>query len=243
MKKLSIVVTVLLSFVLVNCSAESDRIKYNSPQVPVATIGQQLQYLALGDSYTIGESVCQTCSFPEQLKQQLASTTKHKDLVVDIIARTGWTTTNLNTAIQSNKPNNTYDFVSLLIGVNNQFQQIDFAVYEKEFPLLVQQSITFAKGNKKSVIVLSIPDYAYTPYGQRYNDPSKISNELDRYNAFAKTYCEKQGIAFINITDITRQGLQNPKLVSADGLHPSSLAYAQIVERLYPQVINVLETN
>ncbi|AWG23540.1 lysophospholipase [Flavobacterium faecale] len=241
-KTFTCIVTLLLSLALLSCSAEGKKIK-NTPQQTSTSSGSQINYLALGDSYTIGQSVCTTCSFPEQLKERLATSSKYKNIKLDIIARTGWTSTNLNAAIQVAKPTPTYDIVTVLIGVNNQFQRVDFSVYEKEFASLVQQSIIFAKGNKNKVIVLSIPDYAYSPYGQSSSDPAKISFELDRYNAYAKTYCEKEGITFINITDITRQGLQNPKLISEDGLHPSSLAYSLFTDQLYPLVISKLDQN
>ncbi len=127
-----------------------------------------------------------------------------------------------------------YDLVTLLIGVNNQFQNKPFSLYEAEFPILINKAITFAKGDKTNVIVVSIPDYAFTPFGQNRPNPSTISDEIDLYNSFAQNYCEQNGITFINITDITREGLNNPNLVASDGLHPSKLAYSKFVERLRP---------
>jgi len=131
--------------------------------------------------------------------------------------------------------------VTLLIGVNNQFQGVGFSVYEKEFPELVNQSIALAKGNKKRVMVLSIPDYTFTTFGQNYRNPEITSIEIDRYNAFTKKYCEDNSITYINITDITRNGINDPKLVAKDGLHPSETAYSLFVERLLPKVISVLK--
>ena len=97
---------------------------------------------------------------------------------------------------------------------------------------MVKTAITLAKGDKNSVIVISIPDYAYTPFGQRSINPTQISTEIDRYNAFAKSYCDTNGITFINITDITRQGLEETYLVATDGLHPSEKAYSLFVDRI-----------
>jgi acyl-CoA thioesterase-1 len=202
------------------------------------TNSQNFKLLSLGDSYTIGESVCDTCRFPEQLKDSLI--TKYNNTIsvqLKIIAQTGWTTTNLINAIDSQVLDKDYDLVTLLIGVNNQYQRKPFSNYQTEFPLLVNTSIDLVKGDKTNVIVVSIPDYAYTPFGQ---GNSSVSAEIDFYNAFAKNYCEQNDITFVNITDITRQGLINTDLVASDGLHPSSLAYSFFVERILPLAINKL---
>jgi lysophospholipase L1-like esterase len=133
-----------------------------------------------------------------------------------------------------------YDLVTLLIGVNNQYQHKSFSLFEKEFPELVNKSITLAKGDKANLIVVSIPDYAYTPFGQGSGSPSTISTEIDNYNTFAKNYCESRNIRFINITDITRKGLMNKSLVAQDGLHPSEEAYRLFVERIAPKAASLL---
>lgn len=221
----------LLLIAFASCSGDNDPIV----TVPTPTPTKSYNYLALGDSYTIGESVCQTCRFPEQLKTALQSKVPNSLIKVDVIAQTGWTTANLMTAIANENPSNNYDLVTLLIGVNNQYQHKPFALYESEFPTLVNQAIAFAKGDKSNVIVISIPDYAYTPFGQNSADPSAISTQIDQYNAFAEQYCNAHDIVFVNITDITRNGLENPELVASDGLHPSQIAYAQFVQRLLPK--------
>jgi len=189
-------------------------------------------YLALGDSYTIGESVCETCNYPTQLIDSLNQTSKKK-VSVNIIAKTGWTTKDLVNAIASQNPSNNYDFVTLLIGVNNQYQGQPFSIYEKEFPELLQKAITNANGKKENVLVISIPDYAFTQFGQESGKSKKISSEIDMYNAYAKKISEENNIDFINITDNTRNGLKDPNLVAKDGLHPSKRAYKKIVERMY----------
>lgn len=196
-----------------------------------------VKILSLGDSYTIGASVCETCRFPEQLKTQLQSKIDSSDFQLKIIARTGWTTTNLINAINTDNPDSDYDLVTLLIGVNNQFQNKQFTLYEEEFPKLVNTAITKANGDKTNVIVISIPDYAYTSFG---SGNSRISEDLDRYNNFAQTYCATNNISYVYITDITRQGLNNPELVAIDGLHPSALAYSKFVERILPIAIEKL---
>ena len=187
------------------------------------------------------ESVCDTCRFPEQLKDSLALKLEGSTFDLDIIARTGWTTTNLINAINNENPTNDYDLVTLLIGVNNQYQQKSFSLYTIEFPQLLAKAIELAKGDKANVIVISIPDYAYTPFGQSTSDPAKISNELNTYNDFAENYSNQKEVSFVYITDITRQGLINPELVASDGLHPSKLAYSKFVELLRPLAMEKLE--
>ncbi|MFH4966867.1 SGNH/GDSL hydrolase family protein [Gaetbulibacter sp. M240] len=195
--------------------------------------------LALGDSYTIGESVCETCRFPEQLKDSLIKNLSSSDPVeLDIIARTGWTTTNLINSINSENPPSNYDLVTLLIGVNNQYQGKSFSIYEDEFPQLLNTAIEKAGNDKNNVVVVSIPDYAFTPFGR---GSTSISEEIDKYNSFAQDYCNLKEITFVNITDITREGLDKPELVASDGLHPSALAYSKFVERILPLAIQKLE--
>jgi len=200
-----------------------------------------IKILALGDSYTIGQSVCETCRFPEQLKDSLLSNIANSDITLDIIARTGWTTTALISAISSQNPSDDYDLVTLLIGVNNQYQNKPFSLYQSEFPQLLNTAIGLAKGEHKKVIVISIPDYAYTPFGQNSSNPELISEELDAYNNFAEAYSNEREVTYIYITDITREGLNNPDLVASDGLHPSELAYALFVERLLPIAVEKLQ--
>jgi acyl-CoA thioesterase-1 len=237
-----------LLLLVVSCSDGSDELvipKSISPDpvlIPIPTPTPQtppkeINYLALGDSYTIGQSVCETCRFPEQLKKNLGNLNPNNTYFLKIIAQTGWTTTNLISAINAQSLNSNYDLVTLLIGVNNQYQNRLFSIYENEFPELVNKAIALAKGDKTNVIVVSIPDYAYTPFGQQSSNSAKISTEIDNYNAFAKKYCLERNIEFISITDITRQGLTNPKLVASDGLHPSELAYSYFVERILPKAV------
>ncbi|MDR7369556.1 SGNH/GDSL hydrolase family protein [Flavobacterium aquidurense] len=244
------IVTIILAIFLLSCNSDEtpSPIVVSPPhvippvnQVPVKPISSTVTYLALGDSYTIGQSVCETCRFPEQLKSNLKAVFPQSAFSLKIIATTGWTTTNLISAINTQKPESNYDLVTLLIGVNNQYQGRDFSIYEKEFPELVAKAITLAKGDKKNVIVLSIPDYAYTPFGKTTMNQETISNEINKYNSFAENYCTMNNVAFVSITDITRQGLNNPGLVTTDGLHPSELAYKMFVERMLSKVKMVLQ--
>ena len=202
---------------------------------------QSFKILSLGDSYTIGQSVCETCRFPEQLKDSLTNNLSNSTISLQVIAQTGWTTTNLLNAIENNNPENNFDWVTLLIGVNNQYQGKPFSVYESEFPELVDIAIEKAGGDSNHVIVVSIPDYAYTPFGQSSSNPENISMEIDQYNDFAQTYCQQNNIEFVYITDITREGLNNPNLVAEDNLHPSELAYSRFVERIIPVALESID--
>ncbi|WP_371412741.1 SGNH/GDSL hydrolase family protein [Kordia sp. SMS9] len=237
------VLVVVLSVSIFSCTLDGglpDMPNMPNP-VPVESdedppvIPQSYQILSLGDSYTIGQSVCETCRFPVQLKDSLVATFPVVDsFSVDVIAQTGWTTTSLLNAIADENPTNTYDLVTLLIGVNNQFQGRPFSLYEDEFPALVTKAINFAQGDANNVIVVSIPDYAFTPFGQAFGNPTVTSQEIDQYNNFAESYCVANAITFVNITDITREGLVNTALVAEDNLHPSEVAYSLFVERLLP---------
>jgi acyl-CoA thioesterase-1 len=227
----------LISIVLfAGCSTENNKEIINTN--PVVT----LKYLALGDSYTIGQSVCETCRFPTQLKDSIQKSLLENTVMQSrVIALTGWTTSDLKSTLIQQNPTNDYDLVTLLIGVNNQYQNRPFSLYEQEFPDLLNRAITIAKGDKNNVIVVSIPDYAFTPFGQGFSNPQNISTQIDLYNLFAENYCVQNNITFVNITDITRQGLENPSLVAGDGLHPSKIAYSLFVERILPKVLIVLE--
>lgn len=236
MRKFSTLIILLCSCFLLACTTEQESNLNDDNIQPKPFVS--LKYLALGDSYTIGQSVCETCRFPVQLQDSIRKELlKDSDFSVKIIAKTGWTTTNLIAAINDEKLNEDYDLVTLLVGVNNQYQKKSFAIYEKEFPELVHKAIALAKGKKSNLIVVSIPDYAFTPFG---NGNTTISTELSKYNTFAQNYCKENNIEFVNITDITREGLSNPKLVASDGLHPSELAYSKFVSRILPKAKVVL---
>ncbi|KUJ63164.1 lysophospholipase [Flavobacteriaceae bacterium CRH] len=233
------IVTVILSVFLLSCSSDdSDSETSNSPiiSIPKIPLASKIRLLTLGDSYTIGQSVCETCRYPEQLKANLEAIYPETSFSLNIIAKTGWTTSNLISAINEQNPQSNYDLVTLLIGVNNQYQGINFSFYEKEFPELLTKAITLAKGDKKNVIVLSIPDYAYTPFGTMFGGTAKISKEISEYNTFAENYCKTNGVLFISITDITQRGIEVPSLVAGDGLHPSKDAYTLFVDRILPKV-------
>jgi len=200
---------------------------------------KRYNYLALGDSYTIGERVCESCRFPNQLKTRIESS-QNSILNTTVIAETGWRTDNLINALAAKNLKSDYDLVTILIGVNNQYQRIVFSEYKKDFNVLLETAIQLAGGNEKRVIVISIPDYAYTAFGQNNGNQEEISSEIDKYNAFAKEVAMNNGVTYLNITDITRKGVSQPKLVAVDGLHPSKEAYSLFVDRLFPLAMCIL---
>jgi acyl-CoA thioesterase I len=225
---------------IISCKTENQKPAVSTPPTTVLS-PNEINYLALGDSYTIGQSVCDLCRFPEQLKTKLGNEYPKNSFLEKVIARTGWTTTDLISAINQENLSPNYDLVTLLIGVNNQYQSKDFSIYTTEFVDLVNKAITLGKESKSNLIVVSIPDYAFTPYGVSSGNQTKISTEIENYNAFAQKYCQDNGIAYVDITAITREGLKNTNLVTTDDLHPSELAYAKFVELILPKAKIALE--
>ncbi|CAN5486571.1 SGNH/GDSL hydrolase family protein [soil metagenome] len=199
--------------------------------VSLSTSAQSIKYLALGDSYTIGESVMKKDRWPEQLVALLKKKGK-KIRKPTIIGVTGWRTDQLKKAIQEAHLRNEYGMVSLLIGVNNQYQKKSVESYAPEFEELLQMAIILAGGKKDNVFVVSIPDYGYTPFGKP-NQPG-ITKDIEQYNATNKSITEKKGVTYINITDLTQLGLDHPDYVAEDGLHPSGKMYSLWVERIIP---------
>ncbi len=208
-------------------------------QTMPATDNGKLSYLALGDSYTIGEAVDQKSSFPYQLSAQLSGYGVQSPA---IIARTGWTADDLIAAINSSgKIGNTYDMVTLLIGVNDQYQGLSQDNYRIKFVQLLNMAISFAKGNKQQVFVVSIPDYGVTPFAQ--GAEATIGPQIDQFNAINKTESDKAGVNYINITPISKQAATNSALVANDGLHPSAQMYALWVQAIVPVVAGQINSN
>jgi len=233
-----------LNFLSCNINAEIPEVpNYEQNENPINEEPEprHIKLISLGDSYTIGQSVCEDCRFPAQLRDSLQTYFSENDSIsLEIIAQTGWTTSNLKSAIIAAEPSSDFDLVTLLIGVNNQYQNKPFSLYQTEFIELTNTAITLANGDASKLIVVSIPDYAYTPFGQNYN-PSYISEQLLQYNDYAETYCNENNLNYVYITDITQQGLTNTELVATDNLHPSELAYTKFVERILPLALEVLE--
>ncbi len=202
-----------------------------------STAQKTLSFLALGDSYTIGESVPVYQSFPYQTVQLL----RKKGMAVhaaEIVAKTGWTTDELMAGIDKTVFEKNYDIVTLLIGVNNQYRGKSADAYAIEFEALLNKAIAFVAGNKKQVYVLSIPDWGATPFAEG-RDRKKIASEIDVFNSINKKITEARGVKYISITEGTREVPSNPKLVAKDGLHPSGDDYARWAEKLSTAIMAI----
>lgn len=195
-------------------------------------VREPVHFLALGDSYTIGQSVGVNERWPKQLTTEL-SKLGYVNGELKIIAQTGWRTDNLQNAINQQLPLSGYSLVSLLIGVNNQFQGGNIQTYATEFEALLVQAISLAGNNLSHVFVLSIPDYAFTPFG---NGNPSISSQIDDFNNINRQITSNYNVSYIDITPISRRGLALPELVATDGLHPSGAMYALWVQEILKHV-------
>ena len=198
---------------------------------PIAAPEEQASYLALGDSYTIGEGVSTAERFPVQLADALRQ--RGVDLASPrVIARTGWRSDNLAMAIaDADLPTNSYDLVSLLIGVNDQFQGRDLDDFRQNLSGLLDETERIAKQGADGVLVISIPDYSVTPFA-RNADTAAIRRELDLYNAEVAAAATQRAMRYINITPISREARDDASLLAPDGLHPSALMYSRWVADL-----------
>lgn len=190
-------------------------------------IEDDVRFLALGDSYTIGESVTADARWPSLLVDSL---NRHGINAKEpaIIATTGWRTDELRRAIAKERIKGTFSLVSLLIGVNNFYQGKPVEAYGPEFEELLRTAIKLAGNRTNRVFVLSIPDYGYTPFGK--DKQGEITPGIDAYNRVNREITERLGVNYIDITEISRRGLNEPDLVASDGLHPSGKMYAAWVE-------------
>lgn len=196
------------------------------------------RYLALGDSYTIGESVEEAERFPNQLAAMLAA----EGLTVDvkIIARTGWTTDELWQGIQADTVTPPYDMVSLLIGVNNQYRGRSGEEYREGFIFLLTKAIEYAGGDAKRVVVFSIPDWGVTPFAYG-KDTTQIANEIDAFNKINLEESTKTGVHYVDVTPISRLALNDKTLIAGDGLHPSGKMYAEWAKSALPIALSILK--
>lgn len=243
-----IAITLSLFYSLVSCTKDDHMVNTpadtNNPPVvipvPVVTDSTTRYFLALGDSYTIGQSVAEADRFPVQATKYLNQQGFNFN-APEIIARTGWTTGNLLSSLANAAPiKPTYDIVTLLIGVNNQYQHGTQQEYADEFLILLNKAIQYAGNNKKRVIVLSIPDYSVTPFANG-SDKDAIAKEIDAFNAINKTITEKVGVNYLDITGFTRMAQTNPSLIASDGLHPSGQEYSVWANELIPVIKTALK--
>lgn len=199
---------------------------------------KSLSYLALGDSYTIGEAVPVQESFPVQLVALLEEVGVSTHLL-KIIAQTGWTTDELLGAVAAEKITDKFDIVTLLIGVNNQYRGGDLAVYTAEFLTSLKLAINFVDGDAGKVFVLSIPDWGVTDFAKNSGrDVLQISEAIDAFNKVNLAEAVKLGVNYIDITPCSREAVKKPSLIANDGLHPSGEMYAAWAK----QVFNVLNS-
>lgn len=193
-----------------------------------------IRYLALGDSYTIGEAVAEDGRWPTQL----AAALRDEGIALApprIIATTGWTTDELHAAMDAAEPIGEHGFVSLLIGVNNQYRGRDVDEYRAQFAALLDRAIALAGGRADRVIVLSIPDWGATPFGQASGrDLAKVAAELDAYNAVNRAESESRGVAWVDVTPVSRARGAEAAMVAEDGLHPSAAMYSEWMRLALP---------
>lgn len=212
----------------------------------------KFRFLALGDSYTIGESVEPNQRWPMHLVHALADAQFECESPI-IIAKTGWTTDELDKAIDDSQPEGDFHLVSLLIGVNNQYRQRSVETYKPEFEKLLERAIRFSGGKPKHVIVVSIPDYGITPFvsdkfkqaepGETKFLASRISAELDAYNLAAKEITIRHGAHWVDITEISRSRGLEPQMLAEDKLHPSGGMYKLWADEVFPVAKKILETS
>ena len=237
-------------FGTIACQGNPSDYQPNTPQNEgtehsTSTMKDTIAYLALGDSYTIGESVAEADRWPVVLGEALKEAGYSLE-ELKIIATTGWTTAELNEGIASANVDRKYNLVSLLIGVNNQYRGpgrgYTLDGYRTEFEDLLQQAIDFAGSDTSRVFVVSIPDYGVTPFVTNDADRERIGQELDAYNAAAKAICDSHGVKYYDITPISREAANDLELVATDNLHPSGKMYRRWVnEVIVPDFILPLE--
>ncbi|MCS6909191.1 MAG: SGNH/GDSL hydrolase family protein [Anaerolineales bacterium] len=199
-----------------------------------------LRFLALGDSYTIGEAV----SAEERWPVQLVGLLRARGVAIEdplIIAHTGWTTDELSAGIDAANPQGPFDLVSLLIGVNNQYRGRDVEEYRREFALLLERAITFAGGRPGRVLVLSIPDWGVTGFAAG-QDRAKIAREIDAFNAVNAAEAQRAGARYVDVTPVSRRAATESGWIAADNLHPSGRMYAEWARLALPQARAALES-
>lgn len=193
-----------------------------------------MSYLALGDSYTIGHKISEKERWPNQLAKAL----RNDGFSIQnpkIIAKNGWRTDELLDAMHAELNDEKYDLVSVMIGVNNQYQSKNLKNYKEELKTILREAIAKSKEGKECVFVLSIPDYGMTPFGKKKGG-NQISEDLKKWNAACKQVSQEMGIAFYNITKISKQAETDSALVASDGLHPSGKMYQLWVEKILPKI-------
>lgn len=217
-----------IGFVMLSCQ------KPASLEILPTDDSTSISWLALGDSYTIGQGVNTKERFPAQTLD-LLKLRSIKTAQLTYIATTGWTSAELDKSISQQNLTN-YDFVTVLIGVNDQFQGIDTSTYSKNFKSILNRAIQATRGESQHVLVLSIPDYSLTPEGKKL-DTTKIKREIDLFNSLNKKVAKDFKCQYLDITVLGREAKSNPAWVAKDGLHPSAMAYKKWSEQIHPFII------
>lgn len=231
-----ILITLTAALLLIyNLSCSSQKTAVDNPSMKTPT-NTNIKYLALGDSYTIGQNVDELERWPKQLANKLEALNYTVESL-QYIAETGWTTRNLIRSIEKTELND-YNLVSLSIGVNNQFQNQPFNIFKTEFELLLNKCIELAKDTNR-VFVVSIPDYGVTPFGTKNSET--IGKELDMYNAYISESCKKYHVRYVNITEISRQLSDSIGALANDNLHPSGSQYKEWTNKILPIVLEMLQ--
>lgn len=183
------------------------------------------RYLALGDSYTIGEGVAPSERWPVRLVELLRG--EGVDLAEpEIVAQTGWTTDELDAAIDGARPAGPYDLVSLLVGVNDQYRERDIFMFRDRFAALVRRAVAFGGGEASRLVVVSIPDWGVTPFAQeKGREMAQVRDEIDAFNAVVRVESKRAGSRFVDVTPISRLASHDRSMLTADGLHPSATMY------------------
>jgi lysophospholipase L1-like esterase len=217
-----------IGFVLLSCQKPSEA------ALKPKNDSTSISWLALGDSYTIGQGVNTAERFPAQTLE-LLKLRSIKSAQLTYVATTGWTSAQLDKSI-SQQNLAYYDFVTVLIGVNDQFQGIDTSTYSKNFKSILNRAIQATRGESQHVLVLSIPDYSLTPEGKKL-DTTKIKREIDLFNRLNKNLANSFKCQYLDITVLGREAKSNPTWVAKDGLHPSAVAYKNWADRIYPFIV------
>jgi lysophospholipase L1-like esterase len=207
--------------------------------IATGTALPSISYLALGDSYTIGEAVDSTHRWPVQLADSLRRIHHLRVDEPQIVATTGWTTNELQHGIEQADLKDKYELISLLIGVNNQYRGYAFEQFEKEYEVLIKWAIQHSLHGASGIFAVSIPNYGVTPFGQARGEDT-IRAELLAYDAKAKEICQRFGIPFFDITPISELTKDNPTFIADDQLHPSGLQYTEWVRSFASQVAELI---
>ena len=232
--------SVALFLLLVGCShvirpdLQENRV---NTQVTSEVQKQTVRFLALGDSYTIGQSVPEEERWPEQLAVILNE--QGFDTQVTIIARTGWTTDDLLAGMSAQLVQEEYDLVSLLIGVNDQYRGGAPEDYRPRFRELLEQAIALAGNDPQNVIVLSIPDWEVTPFANQMSRSTRMFS-VDAFNKVNSQEAQAYGTRYVDITPISRRVIEEKELLALDGLHPSGVMYALWVQEMLPVVLEIV---